>query len=74
MSLLADDFFRIEVCDFWKYWQRKKGLFSSLSKWWDVGKKNTSRDLINALAIHLKSRLDEGFTSLKNHLVEHCSA
>ena len=51
-----------------------KGLFSSLSKWWDVGKKNTSRDLINALAIHLKSRLDEGFTSLKNHLVEHCSA
>ena len=43
MSLLADDFFRIEVCDFWKYWQRKKGLFSSLSKWWDVGKKKIQR-------------------------------
>ena len=64
------------MCRFWLM----KGLFSSLSKWWDVGKKkiqriaiyygsvkkreeNTSRDLLNALAIHLKSRLDQGFTS-----------
>ena len=38
-SLLADSLFCAEVRNFWKSWQRRKGFFSSLSKWWDIGKR-----------------------------------
>jgi hypothetical protein len=50
VSLLADDLFRTEVRSFWKSWQRKKGRFSSLSKWWETGKKKLKR-----IAIHFGS-------------------
>ena len=80
VSLLSDDLYCAEICDFWKFWQRQKRSFSSLSLWWEEGKKKTkrisvyygsikkrekdsSRALLNALASHLKSRIDEGFTS-----------
>lgn len=43
VSLLTDDLFHTKVCSFRNTWQRKKCCFSTLSKWWEIGKKKIKR-------------------------------
>ena len=69
-SLLADDLFCVEVRNFWRSWQRRKGLFSSLSKWWDIGKRKIKRIAIYFGSIKKRDRATSRslLTALATHL------